>query len=327
MKRRAVEHDYHQRSIYMITIAVEGRRSLLGRLEGDVTAERGTPDAPHVVPTALGMAVEQAWNDIPKYHPEVSTIAFQLMPDHIHGILFVERDLKEGLGKVVLGFKQGCNKAYRSLMAGCVGYVAEVQQHTGQERAERQKGLLFERGYHDRILLRAGQLDTMRAYLADNPYRLAIKRTRPELLRVNTNVDICGCSCSAVGNMALLQAPKRLQVRISRSISPALLAEEQHSLLTAAQEGAILVSPAISPGEKALMRAAFNAKLPLIVLLANGLDPMSKPSGERFYATAEGRLLLISPFPHHGNNQHLTRHDCELLNALAWNITHTNNIN
>ena len=42
MKRRSLDHDYHSRHIYMITLAVEGRRPLLGRLVGDVAAARGT---------------------------------------------------------------------------------------------------------------------------------------------------------------------------------------------------------------------------------------------------------------------------------------------
>lgn len=341
MKRRAVDQDYHERRIYMITIAVEGRRPLLGRLEGDVTAQRGTPEWPHLVPTPLGEAVAKAWKDIPRYHPEVSVLGFQLMPDHIHGIIFVERRLEVGLGKVVLGFKQGCNKAYRSLLSSsveCVAVpqqpnsIAVIQQHTQQHvqqpppqpsTSTGNAGFLFERGYHDRILLHAGQLDTLRAYLADNPYRLAMKRAHPDLLTVRPDVDICGRKCSLVGNQQLLQAEQLLQVRISRSIAPELLEQEKQRLLASAQEGAVLVSPAISPGEKAIMRAAFDLKLPLIVLLDNGLDPMSKPKGERFYATAEGRLLLLSPFPHRSERRKVSRDECNVLNALAWDITHT----
>ena len=30
MKRRAVDHDYHERRIYLVTLVVEGRRPLLG---------------------------------------------------------------------------------------------------------------------------------------------------------------------------------------------------------------------------------------------------------------------------------------------------------
>lgn len=359
MKRCAVDHDYHERRIYMITIAVEGRRPLLGQLKGDVLAQRGTPDFPHVVPTELGEAVSRVWQDIPRYHPEVRVLAFQLMPDHIHGILFVERPIEVGLGRVVLGFKQGCNKAYRSLLAASVGSVAVPQQqnpiavipqHTqqnqnaggqsgtktggqlgnqqgnqpGRQVEGSEQGYLFERGYHDCILPHAGQLETLRAYIADNPYRLALKRAHADLLRVRENVVICGRNCSVVGNMDLLHAERRLQVRFSRSISPELLQQESQQLLSAARAGAVLVSPAISPGEKAAMRAAFDAHLPLIVLLDNGLDPLSKPSGQRFYATAEGRLLLISPFPHSGEKKPISRDVCNQLNALAWDITHTN---
>jgi REP element-mobilizing transposase RayT len=272
------------------------------------------------------------WNTIPTYHPGVELIAFQLMPDHIHGILFVTRYLPEGLGKVVLGFKQACNREYRRLVLD----VAVAQQQTGQSQQQtgqcqqqttqqqpldRYHGLLFERGYNDSILLREGQLENMKRYLADNPFRLAMKRARPEFLRVRLDVNVCGSICSAVGNLSLLSAPRKLRVRISRSIDPALLEREKESLLAAAREGAVLVSPAISPGEKAITRAAFDEGLPLITLLDNGLDPMSKPSGERFRACAEGRLLLLSPFPHRNNHITISRATCETLNALAWDIS------
>ena len=339
MKRRSLDHDYHSRRIYMITLAVEGRRPLLGHLVGDVNAERGTEAYPHVEPTPLGSAVMDVWNTIPSYHPGVKLIAFQLMPDHIHGILFVTRYLPEGLGKVVLGFKQACNKEYRRLfmnVAVAQQQTEQAQQQTGQvqqqteqvqqqtEQAQqpldRYHGLLFERGYNDSILLREGQLETMKRYLADNPFRLAMKRARPEFLRVRLDINVCGSICSAVGNMSLLSAPRKLRVRISRSIDPTLLEREKEKLLAAAREGAVLVSPAISPGEKAITRAAFDEGLPLITLLDNGLDPMSKPSGERFRACAEGRLLLLSPFPHRNNHITISRATCEMLNALAWDI-------
>ena len=331
MKRRAVDHDYHERRIYLVTLVVEGRQPLLGRLVGDVGAKRGSKDYPHVEPTPLGAAVADMWLTIPEYHPGVDVLAFQLMPDHVHGILFVTRYLEEGLGKVILGFKQACNKEFRRLMG--VGSVAVAQQQAqqagrqpaGQQPAghplDRYHGLLFERGYNDSILLRRGQLETMKRYLADNPYRLAMKRARPELLRVRQGVDVCGSVCSAVGNLSLLTAARKLRVRISRSIDASLLEREKEQLLTAARAGAVLVTPAISLGEKAITRAAFDEGLPMIVLLDNGLDPMSKPSGERFRACAEGRLLLLSPFPHRNNRVTISRATCEALNALAWDIS------
>lgn len=325
MKRRAVDHDYHERRIYLVTLVVEGRRPLLGRLAGMVSAEPGTLDYPHIEPTPLGAAVAKMWLTIPEHHPGVEVLAFQLMPDHVHGILFVTRYLEEGLGKVILGFKQACNKEFRRLVGVEPVAVAQQQaqqqaQQPAQQPLDRNHGLLFERGYNDSILLRRGQLETMKRYLADNPFRLAMKRARPEYLRVRQGVDVCGSACSAVGNLSLLTAARKLRVRISRSIDATLLEREKERLLAAAREGAVLVSPAISPGEKAITRAAFDEGLPMIVLLDNGLDPMSKPSGERFRACAEGRLLLLSPFPHRNNRVTISRATCEALNALAWDI-------
>ena len=41
MLRRRVGHDYEQRCVYLVTMTVEGRRPLLGRLVGDAGAESG----------------------------------------------------------------------------------------------------------------------------------------------------------------------------------------------------------------------------------------------------------------------------------------------
>lgn len=42
----------------------------------------------------LGEAVEQAWLRLPDYYPELTMLAHQVMPDHLHGIIFVERELQ-----------------------------------------------------------------------------------------------------------------------------------------------------------------------------------------------------------------------------------------
>ena len=327
MQRRCVGHDYTGRQMYMITMTTQDRLPLLGTLVGRSDAPDGTPDAPRVLLTELGQRVEACWNEIAVRYPQICLVALQMMPDHFHGILFVKERLSIPVGKVLLGFKQGCNKAYRQLFP-TVQSVAVLQQPTPQPSTpqppayhdDRTHGLLFARGFNDRLLLRDGQLHHWLQYLHDNPRRLLMKRENPQYLSVRQDVDICGRPCSVVGNMQLLKAPSRLRVRISRSIAPELLEQETARLLSLARAGAVLVSAAISPGEKQVMRAAFNEGLPLIILLENGLHPLQKPSGERFLACAQGRLLLLSPFPHHNERLLITRTVCEALNGLAWDI-------
>ena len=117
MLRRRVGHDYESRRIYLITMTVEGRRPLLGRLVGDAEAEEGSPEAPRIELSPLGKEVKDCWTSIPSYYPEVKVLAITVMPDHLHGILFVEQQMEQHLGMVIKGFKAGCNKAYRRWLA------------------------------------------------------------------------------------------------------------------------------------------------------------------------------------------------------------------
>ena len=82
----------------------------------------------------------------------------------------------------------------------------------------------------------------------------------------------------------------------------------------------MLVSPAISPGEKQVMRAAFDAGLPTIVIMENGFTPLSKPRGEQFYACANGQLLMLSPWEHHNEKRKLTAQQFTEMNLMALEI-------
>jgi len=124
-------------------------------------------------------------------------------------------------------------------------------------------------------------------------------------------------ACPAIGNRFLLDRPVKRQVQVSRSISAEALADLKGELLYAAEHGAVLVSPCISPGEKEIARAALDAGLPLIVLVENGFAPLYKPPGRYFEACAAGRLLMLAPFPYHRERAAITREQCLTLNKWA----------
>ena len=95
MKRRCPWHDYHGKGTYMLTLVVEGRMPLLGRLAGLVDARPGDGDAPKVMLSELGAAI--AKEEIPKihkYYPQVEVWRVCIMPDHIHLIVRVKEDLR-----------------------------------------------------------------------------------------------------------------------------------------------------------------------------------------------------------------------------------------
>ena len=341
MKRRDDHHDYTERRMYMITLEVEGRRPVFGRLVGNAFAPKGSKDEPRIELTALGQAVQSEWMGIHDYYPQVEVMAVQMMPDHMHGILFVREQLPVHLGQVISGFKAGCRKAEKALIA-----AAEPQPTEKQAKAMEKETLssqqvtalplqgsqvplqgvsqayrpLFAKGYNDLILRSYDELPAWQNYLHDNPRRLLMKRARPEWLRPFFGLQIGQDCFSGIGNRELLKAAKRKAVRVSRRLSDEEIAREVERYMEEARQGAVLVSPAISPGEKRVMRAAFDAALPTIVIMENGFTPLSKPHGEQFYACGQGTLLMLSPWEHHNEKRLLTAAQCTQMNLMALEL-------
>ena len=85
-------------------------------------------------------------------------MALQMMPDHLHGILYVKEKMGKPLGNVISGFKTGCNKSFREIVASKDLPIATMQQSTEQDSNNKKLGLLFAKGYNDGLLLREGQL-------------------------------------------------------------------------------------------------------------------------------------------------------------------------
>lgn len=312
MLRRCVDNDYTARRMYMVTLVTEGRKPLFGKVMGRSEALEPSAEAPHIELSPLGEAIADIWQTIGCYHREVKVIALQMMPDHLHAILFVREQMEKPLGKVLLGVKHACNQAFREVMP--VEFVAVAQQHARQER---DNGLLFAKGFNDQILLRDGQLERWLNYLKENPRRLLMKRENPDLFRVQRGLSFGEQSFSAIGNRFLLERPVKLQVQCSRSITEADLQAKLSAFMKAARQGAVLVSPAISQGEKVIMRAAFEEGLPLIYLEENGFTDLAKPGGKRMEACAKGQLLILAPWEHHNEKLTIKRGQCLELNEMA----------
>ena len=322
MKRRDDHHDYSERRMYMITLETAGRRPIFGRLVGSAFAPAGSADEPRIELSALGKAVEREWMGISNYYPQIEVKAVQMMPDHMHGILFVKSRLPVHLGQVISGFKAGCRKAQRALLeAAFQGAAAEPQPAEKPQQSVAQGAApLFAKGYNDLILRSYDELSVWQNYLRDNPRRLMIKRARPSFLRPFFGLRIGPYTLNGIGNRSLLSAPKLLPVLLSRRLSDQELEGRVSIFLAEAKAGAVLVSPSISPGEKRVMRAAFDAGFPTVIIMPNGFSQMTKPHGEQFYACASGHLLMLSAWGHSNERINLSADMCHQMNLIAIEI-------
>src|SRR3990167_2701457 len=96
-------YDYARPGSYFITICTQNRKRLFGEVSIEFTAgagPRACPSGQGVVPTgkmilnAAGTMVQSVWDEIPQFYPGIAIDCFQIMPDHIHGIVVIERSVR-----------------------------------------------------------------------------------------------------------------------------------------------------------------------------------------------------------------------------------------
>ncbi len=318
--KRSNWHDYHEPCIYLVTVTTVDREPLLGQVEGDTVKAR-------IRLNPIGWEVWKEIEKIPKRYPQVKVMQHQIMPDHVHLVLRVTERLPEKLplGNVVAAWKQACGKAadsLRDLKAATHNNPSADRLSCGaafRSPEDRSYRPLFTKGFNDSILTSQGQLNHMMAYVRDNPRRLLIKRQHNAFFAIHRGINLAGFSFDAVGNLALLQRPL-IAVHCRRRWTEAEQQTYHDLCLQAADGGTVLVGATISKAEQVIAHAVRERHLPLILLVENGFNDLYKPVGEAFYATAEGRLLQLAPWPYHNENHPITRKQCMELNQMAETI-------
>ena len=327
MLRRCEGWDYSQPCIYMITAVLANRRSqTLGSVIADSIGDysprdnspRDTipPASAHCELTELGRAVEDCWEAIPRFYPQVQIIAKQVMPDHFHGIVQVEEPIDTNIGRIIRDFKAVCTKQYRILYPPILADGIDSEYLARSSRKQREEyyaehGIepLFDDNYDDTICYRKGQLKNIIQYVKDNPRRAIMRAMCPDLFQRRQHISSNGQDYAAYGNLFLLKHPWKEQVFChrwkmidghrdydTRYETTDEFLKERETWIQAAKDGAVLVTPGISKGEQQLVKDCIEQALPLIQIqkepIANGWNPERR----RHQMCEMGQLLILSPW-------------------------------
>ena len=293
----------------LVTVVVEGRKNVLGYIDGSIKASPNDNDYPITNLSPLGKKV--LFEEIPKIHsvyPMVEVCKVCMMPDHIHIILHISDLLppKKNLGTIIGAFKGGVSRAYG-------------------------EGALFEDNFNDRILMREGQLENWKAYLHANPFRWLVRHTHAKVMQRALCLEINGIRYGAFGNFLLLRHPEKTQVFFHRRMiddsqsifiptEQTIFWQEEHKrLISIAEQGDVLVTPGISECEKRIKNECLQHHYRLIHLQSSPIGNYWKPEKSRFDACAAGALLILAPWQEdlQGSSDYERFHN---LNALAEDI-------
>lgn len=332
-QRRKKDHDYTSVSLYLITVTTVDRQKILGNMVGNSAEEA------HIEPTDLGRMVIAFFKQIPEITLEktgchVQVVQYQLMPDHFHGILYVKDKLPKEypLGQIISGWKGACTRAYNSSASifssparrDSVEVSSIISSPASRDSAK--KPPLFNPGYNDRVLNQFGQLEGWIEYLRDNPRRLWLKVHNADRLRkvYEFTAGKQGHRYTAVGETFFVKYPERAQVRCHRNLNEEEIQHEVAYYLGLAHKGVVLVSPFISPAEKAVYDACFKEKLKMIRIVNRGLDNrFVYPSGRDLQGCSDGFMLVLAPYTENSDQTRavkISRATCLDMNGYAADL-------
>lgn len=129
--------------------------------------------------------------------------------------------------------------------------------------------------------------------------------------------------CDCYGNSQLL--PQRLLPVVCHRKDTCLFEQQKEKCLSAAKEGAVLVSARIAKGERAIIDAAVELGMPVILIIDNGFPNIYHPSERYIQQCTEGRLLIISPWQYHYRHagETISVAECKTMNCVAQALCRT----
>jgi len=133
---RLKHYNYAQAGAYFITLVAHQRKPLLGEIL-----------AGELIPAPLAELAFQHWHQLPRRHSTLSLDEMVMMPNHLHGILWLSGDNSHQLMKIINNYKAGVTREFRP------------------------PATIWQRGFYDRVIRDETELNTIRHYIKDNPLR------------------------------------------------------------------------------------------------------------------------------------------------------------
>jgi hypothetical protein len=256
----------------------------------------------------MGAAVQQELLGIPSYYAQMKIGQYQIMPDHLHVLVHVVRDLPAGvtLQQVIRGFKLGVNKA-----------CAEA---AGGERVR-----VFQKGMYDSLIFDRDHLQREVAYIRDNVRRYRLLKANPKLFRRAAKLSTLpdGTPLWGFGNRFLLEHPRRVNVQFSRRTPETAWPNIEEQLTDYLRQGSVFVSAFISPFEKRVLKAVIERGGRAMRLTHQFFGERYKPAGRLFDLCCEGRLLELSVAGEFARFSKLDRAACLRLNEVTKDVATT----
>ena len=214
--------------------------------------------------------------------------------------------------------------------------------------------VLFSPGYVDVMPIKDGQLEQQRQYIHNNPRSRLLRITNrgwlfPQRGGLNTALSLPALKSYLIREHALTESDtqiwQNIQQRLlmngtyvdsdsygnrqllSQRLLPVvchrndlrLYDKHKEACLTAAADGAVLVSARIARGEQDIIDEAISRGYPVILIADNGFPAIYHPSERRIALCADGQLLIVTPWKYNYRrvDETISVAECKTMNCIA----------
>jgi putative transposase len=164
---RLIGYDYSQPGAYFVTLVTYQRERLFGNIIND-----------EMVLNSSGKIVWEIWSALPKRYPEIGLDEAVVMPDHFHGILWINapdftvvgaiHELPLPVCDINLEENQRLRRR-RMLLPTVIGYFKMNVAKEINLQLDSPGASVWQRNYYEHIVRDEGELDALRLYIRENP--------------------------------------------------------------------------------------------------------------------------------------------------------------
>jgi REP element-mobilizing transposase RayT len=148
-------YDYTRPGVYFVTICTQRREHLFGSVASG-----------QVALSISGQIVAAVWQAIPRHFPHVALDRWVIMPDHMHGIIVIERAVSD---------RSQPPSEPRGTRPGSLPAIVQNFKSVSTRRINQfyntPNRRVWQEDYYERIVRGASAMNRIRRYIAANPAR------------------------------------------------------------------------------------------------------------------------------------------------------------
>ncbi len=160
--------DYGSDAAYFVTICTKDRKHYFGQITCSMESEAEM----HLTP--IGQLAHDYWQEIPKQFPFAKLNAFVIMPDHMHGIIIINRDT-DAINRVSTG--GGITGAKNPMLSQNLSRI--IRWYKGRTTYESRKidpDFAWQSRFYEHIIRADRAFQHIATYIYNNPKKWALDK-------------------------------------------------------------------------------------------------------------------------------------------------------